>query len=222
MKIYFTEEFRKILNSSDKFVELGKFKLGMYPTKVKSFSEVDLNYLRIVEQQRSPGEGYYQFNSIYSDSTLIMSVIVPDYDQGLLREDYKIIYGMYKDLLSSTENSTGDDAKLAFILVSDYYINDKSEIEVPYLRLGLTRNIITINNFNPKCTFELSCEDDTKFLEGPGLEKYYNLYLYEEDSNKKGFISLNSYKSYLLEKRTQDSYDHLETTYINKFGIKIY
>lgn len=219
MKVYFTEKFKEILKSPDRYIEIGKFRLGSYSQSVKKLSDIDWRYMNQRDSGRSPTDGYYQFSSILSDSVLTLNMEIPSYDIGLLNEEYyKLVYAVYTDLMTS-ENG------IAFILCGDTFFNSESMLEILPLRLSRDKNIITVSNFNPQCLIKLSSDEDTQFLEGPGLGKYYNIYSAPEIGETEKdtrYVSLLSYDSYLLEKKSQDDYDHLETIFINKFGIKIY
>ena len=117
MKVYFTEEFKEILKSPDRYIEIGKFRLGSYSQSVKKLSDIDWRYMNQRDSGRSPTDGYYQFSSILSDSVLTLNMEIPSYDIGLLNEEYyKLVYAVYTDLMTS-ENG------IAFILCGDTFFN---------------------------------------------------------------------------------------------------
>lgn len=218
MKIYYTPQFKELLETPDQNLELGKFKLGSYPIPVYSLEDIDWKYMNQRDSGRSPTDGWYEFGSVWSEDVLTLSVKIPKYDIGLLNEEYyKIIYAVYTNLASGQEG-------LAFIL----YIPSPTALgplEMFPLRLGREVNIINIPGFKKSCTLRHIVDEDTEFLEGSGLGKYWNIWSAPELGQGQvdtRYVSKISYDSYRLEQKSSDSEIHFGTTFINKFGIKIY
>jgi hypothetical protein len=211
MKVYFTEEFKRLSGDSSSRLSLQKFKLGAYSTPVSKWSDLDWTYMTSKDSGRSPTDGYYTFTSILRDGTLDMCLEIPGYDVGMLSQDYyKLIYVIYSD---DIRGSSG----LAFVLLGDTWKDKDGIYQIAPLRLNRSRNIISVPGIEGKCHIDTSMSEDTEFLEGVGLGDPGNLGVVTE-----GYVSRDSYDIYRTEKLSTDEYPHLETVYINKFGIKIY
>lgn len=216
MIIYYTEGLKKILNDPSRYIKISKFKLGE-SRAVSSIEELEDSW----DKGTSPTIGEYDLEGIYKNSCLTLSIKIPSYDVSLSDIDaYDIIYVLYEDLtLRSEENSL----KLAFILSGNINSTENGLLEFMPLYLEPERTIINIKDFNFRCSIKLGQDSDLEFLEGIGLDSPKNIYTNEEINNEDiRYVSRESYETYLQEVRDQDEYKHLDTAFINKYGLKIY
>lgn len=242
MRIFLSSLFKDLLEIDQSCLELGYFRLGSLDGIKDSKGEFikNLNDMRIsyIEQdkRRSPTSGVYTFDGVIFKDELKMtiSVKVPNGDQGMSDNEYKALYGIYKNLL------TGNSG-IAFIITGDKEHKDQDLFiegvnifgeptrifnSLP-LNLSYERNIITFPLPEYSGTLLVRQSDlDLVFLEDSGVGKNYNMYRYfESHPNKtidRNFIAKNSFDSYYRTTRCDDDFTHNNTVYINKFGIKIY
>lgn len=224
MKIFFKEEFKKILGTRDKGIVLGPFKLG---TAVLSNDFIDKEVLeselteKFVQKDQgiSPSTGFYSYNYLERDpETLQISFDLPDTDLGVrsslgssgteFYEDgfYSFFYGYYSDL------EDPEDYKLGFILFEGLEVQQK-------IHLDNSINIINIP-FKHNCLIYNPFSAGSQFLEGPGKTEYWNIYRNSEYYKDK-YISVRSFNDLVDDIKLTDQYDH-DNLYLNKFGIKIY
>ena len=230
MVVYYTEGFKEILNNPSKYIKISKFKLGESGsvTGNKEFKTLpDIAKEEIWDNGTAPSieeaARRYRLEGTLKNSTLTLSIEFPEYDSAAGDMDgYDILYVLYEDL------ALGDGKqRLAFILSGDIVnlgTKENPEFEFKPLYFDPIRTIINIENFNPKCSIVFKQSQDLEFLEGPGLGKPKSIYVYLNDDieGEIGYVSRVSYEAYLLEKRSQDEYNHPDTTFINKYGLKIY
>jgi hypothetical protein len=220
MIIYYTKDFEKILKEPSRYIKISKFKLG----ESRSISNIE-ELKDLWNQGTSPTVGEYELEGTYKDSSLVLSIEIPNYDISSRDPDaYDILYVLYEDL---TLRLTDSKLKLAFILSGGIHENLDGLLRFDPLYLEPNRSIIRIEDFNAQCSIALNQSQDLMFLEGIGLGKPKNIYTaLEQNINSTGeslgYVSRNSYEAYLQEIRNQDDYRHLDTAYINKYGLKIY
>lgn len=216
MIIYYTEDFKKILKEPSRYIRISKFKLGE-SRAISDIKEIE----NLWDNGTSPTVGEYNLEGTYKDSDLTLSITIPSYDISSNDMDaYDIIYVLYEDLTLRTNSNS---LNLAFIL-SGNIVQEGDILVFKPLYLEPERTIITIKDFNASCSIQLGQNSDLEFLEGPGLGKPRNVYTDEEYINNEDirYVSRNSYEAYLQETRNHDDYKHLDTVYINKYGLKIY
>lgn len=197
MIIEYTEKFREVYNSQNKNIRLGSYKLSQ--NEITS----DINFTSVEELIRysSPSLGYYSFSSILDSNILQVSLIPPNSDISV--ELYKSIIIFYTDLETNEED-------IAFVISLQ-----GSE------KLRRATNLINIKNFNPICQVEYNQSKDTERLEGRGQGRYTDIWSIEEEDNLY-YITLDSYIEYNQLEKSKDNTKHLDTTYIDEYGLKIY
>lgn len=190
-----TDTFQNILSLKYKRIEFSRYILGRYPP-----DDINNTYLNTIEI-KSPTTGYYGFTSIWDKETLFLNLQIPDLDLGILSNEYRVIYLFYKDLETNE------------ILLGAVLMNPGKTI----LDLG-RNNLIEILNFTYSCSLVLDLSKDNFFLEGHGNNPYSNIFNGEDTD----LVEKSSYESWMVEKLSDDSYNHFDTVFINKFGIKTY
>ena len=216
--ILFTDSFKGILNNPLRSIKLSKFKMSYQKQIWESLGGIDLNYVltrvQSVPQDSMTGEAvFYEFDSCIKDSLFTISFGIPDYDVSL--DDYNTIYLFYDDIL------TGETELAGIIYGFEYDIEE--ECNVPKsLKIEPDRTIINLSGFKPKCHVSIKQGTDLSFLEGTGFGELANLYQVNHQEDDIRYVSRVSYEAYLQEKRNEDECDHLYTTFINKYGLKIY
>ena len=208
MRIYFTKGFREVLNSPSQ-IKLSKLKLGkdmksLWGNDGSNLINVSNDYI----STRYQVSQFYEFDAVLKDSLLTLSISIPESDASL--DEYDVLFIYYENLFDKS-------LEIGILLFNE---PDDSQSFTP-LNLEPLRTIINISDFSPKCHISFLEDPDLIFLEGPG---FGNSNVYHETINPEDlrYVSRNSYEAYLLEKRSEDDYDHLYTTFINKYGLKIY
>ena len=238
MNIYHTKGFINLKKDPFYHIEISKFKLGNLGEKLDEtstdrflskdeFESLDMNYLKNHGIPLAPSsinyKNYYDLETILDDSSITLSMEIPRTNVSITNsyKPYNTIFVIYKNLLNDSE-------EIAFIL-SDIEYYSGSVYKLNPLPLEKDRNIFKIPKFSYSCTIEFGASNDVKFLEGSGLSEPRSMYEKEignytevYDPKDKRYVSVVSYDSYLQEIRSQDENDHLDSTFINKFGIKIY
>lgn len=264
MRIFISNLFKELLKIEQCCLELGYYKLGTLDSiriedeyspkgyrliggnrlegKFASDSDMfeDLNNFELDyidnDQGRSPTTGVYTFNGIIQplENKMIISLKVPTYDQGMSENEYKVIYCIYKNLLTGNGGIafiiTGDELeenKPIFIYNKNGFEEEERIFNSKPLNLSLETNIITLPIPEYKCTLLVTQKDnDIIFLEDSGIGKNYNIFRYMEGhptkSIDKNFLSKNSFDSFYKTTKCDDEFSHNSTVFINKFGIKIY
>lgn len=208
MKIYLTNTFKSLLNFDQFCIELGYYRLGtlegLENTSIRELNVQDIEK----DYGRAPTSGFYLYDGVIlpEEGRMMISFKIPENNISF-PEDYKVIYGIYKNL------QTGN-AGLAFIIECYQELTDEI-------------NLINFPLPEFKCSISLKASDeDIPFLEGSGVGKNFNMYKYlishPTKSVDRNFLSKNSFDSYYSDKRSSDDFDHDNTVFINKFGIKIY
>lgn len=247
MRIFISSLFKDLLEIEQCCLELGYYRLGTLddiysgydeeekPIFIKNLDEMRINFIE-KDKGRSPSTGVYVYDGVIfpEEKKMIMSLKVPEGDEGMSENEYKAIYCIYKNLLTGLGG-------IAFIITGDKlntenglfeeYINKFGEpgrlFNSGPLNLSLDKNIITIPLPDFKCTLLVTQTDpDLVFIENEGVGKNYNIYRYFESHPEKtidrNFLAKNSFDSYYKTIRCEDDFTHNNTVYINKFGIKIY
>lgn len=226
MKLLYTKTFKDAIKDQYRRITLGKYKLrGGFNTELSELTPEGIEAGSFSETA-SPTWGYYDAEFVRYGDGLQISFDIPIMDSSLYTEIYyyQVMLFYFTDHTKELEEPK---INLAFILFKDYSLNpSSSEIDFSGLELVTHRNIITIPKFSCKCNLDFYQGNFTSFLENPwgqetrdvegvGKENY--------DLKKKNFASVKSWIA-----RTEDSYSEeknlewLETSYINKFGLKIY
>jgi hypothetical protein len=242
MRIFISSLFKDLLEIDQSCLELGYFRLGSLDgirdnngKFIENLNDLRVSYIE-QDKRRSPTSGVYTFDGVIfkNENKIIASIKIPTGDQGMSDNEYKVIYGIYKNLL------TGNSG-IAFVIAGDKEFEDKDLFiesvnifgeptkifnSLP-LCLSYESNIITFPIPDYSCTLLVRQDDlDLVFLEDSGVGKNYNMYRYfESHPNKaidRNFITKNSFDSYYRTTRCEDDFTHNNTVYINKFGIKIY
>jgi hypothetical protein len=264
MRIFISNLFKELLKIEQCCLELGYYKLGTldsiriensqgdyrlvggnrlkedYDNASESDMFEDLNNFELDyidnDQGRSPTTGVYTFNGIIQplENKMIISLKVPTYDQGMSENEYKVIYCIYKNLLTGNGGIafiiTGDELdenEKIFIYGKNQFDGEERIFNSKPLNLSLETNIITLPIPEYKCTLLVTQkDDDIVFLENSGIGKNYNIFRYIEGHPTKpvdkNFLAKNSFDSFYKTTRSEDEFSHNSTVFINKFGIKIY
>ena len=219
MKILYTKKFKEILDQPWSSIYLGKVELrdgnvsgirgrdipGPMDDKIAN-KFLDNNIPWNTDIISLPGGGIQIFFE------------VPKEDQSFRNEvfRYQVIMFFFRDLL----NDSGDS--LAFVCYEN--INEGKELgpDTPVIFTGMElttrKNIITLPKLTWKCNINLSQTEVTKFLESPVGNLEVSPFL--SDS---GYSSKESWKAWMVDSISERTLTPwIETTYINKYGLKIY
>ena len=212
MIIYYTEDFKEVLHNSSQYIQISKYRLSNLEyikdiTQLETLGNMDKSNI-------SPSYGYYEAEGIISGSKLSLSIEIPSKDVSV--NSYTVLLVYYDNLLSSKITT-----RLAFIISNSMELKD-GDIWFSKLNLEPERTIFNILNFNYNCSLKLAQDQDIEFLEGSGLGVIGNLYSGNDSGSGGRYVSRESYEAYLQEQRSKDDNEHLFTTYINEFGLKIY
>lgn len=214
MKIYFTEGFREVLKNPAMHVKLSKFKLGKDMKSLWGDNGSNLvNILDSYVSAKFPVSRFYEFDAVLKDSLLTLSISIPESDASL--DEYDVLFIYYENLFNNS-------SEIGILLFNEPQQDSLGNISFASLDLEPLRTIINISDFSSKCYISFLEDPDLIFLEGPG---FGNTNVYHTDnvnSEDLRYVSRKSYETYLLEKRSEDEYYHLYTTFINKYGLKIY
>lgn len=154
-------------------------------------------------QRTSPTLGYYSYSAIKDSEKLQITLSPPDSDVSV--QLYDTVIFIYEDLVSG---STG----VGFVVILE-----KSGDSPETLRRAL--NYIDIYGFDPKCKVTYERTLDTERLEGPGQGQWQGMWC---KGDKDAFITLESWKAWNQIYRSKDELDHLDTAWINEYGLKQY
>lgn len=154
-------------------------------------------------QRTSPTLGYYSYSAIKDSEKLQITLSPPDSDVSV--QLYDTVIFIYEDLVSG---STG----VGFVVILE-----KSGDNPETLRRAL--NYIDIYGFDPKCKVTYERTLDTERLEGPGQGTWQGMW---SKGDKDAFITLESWKAWNQIYRSKDELDHLDTAWINEYGLKQY
>ena len=154
-------------------------------------------------QRTSPTLGYYSYSAIKDSEKLQITLSPPDSDVSV--QLYDTVIFIYEDLVSG---STG----VGFVVILE-----KSGDNPETLRRAL--NYIDIYGFEPKCKVTYERTLDTERLEGPGQGVWQGMW---SKGDKDAFITLESWKAWNQIYRSKDELDHLDTAWINEYGLKQY
>lgn len=213
MIIYYTEDFKRVLNNPSSYINISKFRV-IAEKELENFKELTSDEINMLSY--SPSGGYYKAEGIILDSLLTLSIEIPSSDISI--NDYTALLIYYENVLNYNE-----PPRLAFIISGSMNKKDSTTLELGKLNLEASRTIINITKFNYNCSIYLDQTQDLEFLEGKGVGKINTLYLNIDKSEKSlRYVSRDSYESYLHELRSTDDYSHLHTTFINNYGLKVY
>lgn len=154
-------------------------------------------------QRTSPTLGYYSYSAIKDSEKLQITLSPPDSDVSV--QLYDTVIFIYEDLVSG---STG----VGFVVILE-----KSGDNPETLRRAL--NYIDIYGFEPKCKVTYERTLDTERLEGPGQGGWQGMW---SKGDQDAFITLESWKAWNQIYRSKDELDHLDTAWINEYGLKQY
>ncbi len=154
-------------------------------------------------QRTSPTLGYYSYSAIKDSEKLQITLSPPDSDVSV--QLYDTVIFIYEDLVSG---STG----VGFVVILE-----KSGSNPETLRRAL--NYIDIYGFDPKCKVTYERTLDTERLEGPGQGQWQGMW---GKGDNDAFITLESWKAWNQIYRSKDELDHLDTAWINEYGLKQY
>lgn len=154
-------------------------------------------------QRTSPTLGYYSYSAIKDSEKLQITLSPPDSDVSV--QLYDTVIFIYEDLVSG---STG----VGFVVILE-----KSGDNPETLRRAL--NYIDIYGFDPKCKVTYERTLDTERLEGPGQGSWQGMW---SKGDNDAFITLESWKAWNQIYRSKDELDHLDTAWINEYGLKQY
>ena len=154
-------------------------------------------------QRTSPTLGYYSYSAIKDSEKLQITLSPPDSDVSV--QLYDTVIFIYEDLVSG---STG----VGFVVILE-----KSGDNPETLRRAL--NYIDIYGFEPKCKVTYERTLDTERLEGPGQGPWQGMW---SKGDQDAFITLQSWKAWNQIYRSKDELDHLDTAWINEYGLKQY
>lgn len=154
-------------------------------------------------QRTSPTLGYYSYSAIKDSEKLQITLSPPDSDVSV--QLYDTVIFIYEDLVSG---STG----VGFVVILE-----KSGDNPETLRRAL--NYIDIYGFEPKCKVTYERTLDTERLEGPGQGSWQGMW---SKGDNDAFITLESWKAWNQIYRSKDELDHLDTAWINEYGLKQY
>ena len=155
------------------------------------------------QQRTSPTLVYYSYSAIKDTKKLQITLSPPDSDVSV--QLYDTVIFIYEDLVSG---STG----VGFVVILE-----KSGDNPETLRRAL--NYIDIYGFEPKCKVTYERTLDTERLEGPGQGSWQGMW---GKGDNDAFITLESWKAWNQIYRSKDELDHLDTAWINEYGLKQY
>lgn len=225
MKIIYTKKFKETISQPWSNISLGNIKLrggtntGLTRQDIsKIMDDSKLSSLLLSEST----ERTYESEIISLPGGGIQVYIsIPPEDQSFHTEEY-----FYQVIMFFYTNMLTDEESLAFVCYEniDYKIGeDESEsLEDPVifadLKLTTRKNIITFPQFKWSGNINFSQSNVIKFLESPTGP-------YEINPVQKttGLINKNSWESWVVDSMSEKTLTPwIETTFINKYGIKIY
>lgn len=223
MKILYTKKFKEALSQPWRNISLGKIKLrggtntGLTRKDISKILEFPESFTGTESTQRT-----YDSEMIsLPEGGIQIYIDIPKEDQSFHDESfyYQVIMFFFTDLLTGIES-------LAFVCYGDIdYLGESDDIspqdKVIFKNLDLTsrKNIITIPSFSWVCNIEFSQSEIIEFLESP----VGKLRVSPPYTQNDGYISKESWKSWTIDYLSgENSTPWIETTYINKYGIKIY
>ena len=207
MIILFEPSFRdSYYNAPESDIALRYYKLKELGTQ--NISELKSRPEMMAEagfiQGTSPTLGYYNYSAIKDSEKLQITLNPPGSDYSV--EKYNTVMFIYEDLVSETSG-------VGFVIILEREENKEPEI----LRRAL--NYIDIYGFDPKCKVTYERTLDTERLEGPGQGRWQGMW---SKRDKDAFITLESWKAWNQIYRSKDELDHLDTAWINEYGLKQY
>lgn len=223
MKILYTKKFKEKLGQPWSNVSLGKVKLregtgtGLTRQDISKTMEFPDSFFRDKITNKTYNSEMIQL----PEGGIQIYLEIPEEDQSLYGENfpYQVIMFYYTDLLTDTES-------LAFVCYENikYLTSEDQEISptdvVVFDSLEFTsrRNIITLPNLSWAGNIKFSQSEVTEFLESKEGNLDVKPYLSED-----GYVSKESWKSWIVDFVSDKiTTPWIETTYINKYGIKIY
>lgn len=222
MKILYTKKFKETLSQPWNNISLGEIKLRRGTNTGLTKKNISGNLL--------DGIGLDSFTETFvtnrtytpeiirrSEGGIQICFEIPREDQNFYNEEeeisYQTILFFYTDLLTNSES-------LAFVCYGDIDSRDDDSDFIKFINLNLTsrKNIITLPKFSWVCNINFSQSEVIKFLESPVGNFEVSPYLSEI-----GYTSKESWKAWMIDSISDETLTPwIETTYINKYGIKIY
>lgn len=210
MNIIFSNEFKECLKRIDNTLYITEYVIGTkYDSLMDSPSPENIRKLfsgeYLANDLRKTGKNI--LNSLIEKNTLKAHIKI--LDKELLTEpsslyDFIYVYGIFPD---GSEN-------IIMLLVN--IVDNKFQP----LDINITDNIINISlpEFT-ESTIITNKEEDTKFLEGIGINKGVNIYSNSEDLSKQ-LVTKESYYKFIREKNTDG--DSISFLYNNFYGERIF
>lgn len=222
MKILYTKKFKEKLSQPWSNISLGKVKLrgGTNTGLTRNHVSGILDFTSTFLYDNIMNETYNSEIIQLPEGGIQIYLSIPEENQSFHGEDYyyQVIMFYYTDILTDSES-------LAFVCYEDIkYLNEGQDIspedKVEFINLKLTsrKNIITLPKFSWVGNINFSQSRVTEFLESKEENLEVNPCLSDT-----GFISKESWKAWSIESLSDNlTTPWIETTYINKYGIKIY
>lgn len=213
MKVIFNSEFLENVNLFGNTVTISNYALGKYYREVSNLDEITkLIYLEGDDKKTSN----YQIESIWDQEKkllrLNLSFSSDSIRTKIIENNYEIIYIFYKNMLG-LEN-------VAFVLTGD--IRFEENFKISKIDLSISKNLIELNILNVRSTINTIMSDDTRFLEGIGINYGYNVLRassLEEIDSSKLLVPRESYYRYILNNKCSGY--SLDIPYLNVLGEKI-
>lgn len=221
MKILYTKKFKEVLSQPWGNISLGKVKLrggtntGLTRQDISKIIEIPYSFSVTESTQRTYNSEVIRLPKggiqIYLD--------IPEEDQSFYSSEYyyQALLFFFTDLMTNKDS-------LAFVCYEDIkYLegqetSPKDDVVFTGLTLNTRKNIITLPNFSWNCNISFSQSEVIKFLESSVGNLEVSPY-----SSGIGYASKDSWKAWIVDSLSEGSLTPwIETTYINKYGIKIY
>lgn len=207
MKTIFNKQFLSEIDKFGNTLKLTNYVIGTYHKKITSVNELFDNSYLIEDGNKLQ---IHKLNSIWEDENKLLKIYldIPEEEkENLSTYNYCFIYCYYK-----IENS---DDRIAFIL-SD---GDIKNLNFNNLNLSINNNLIKV--IFPKSTvanLNTNKGEDTKFLEGIGIEPGYNLFIDDIENSNNKLVTKESYYKYLRNKGyiTVNDIDYLHVNVIGE------
>lgn len=216
MKVIFDDSFLSKASELDCTLKISSYVLANYYKNITSVSELfSLSYLN---GDVDKSNKYEITGGIWEEDKKILRLnitIAEDEKENLSEHEPNFIYCYYNEIGSEQE-------KIAFILSGDLAKTDTT-YNIEPLNLSINNNLIDIIFPSSVVANITSVQDeDTKFLEGYGVEIGANMFSENllEDEPETTLISRSSYYKYLRNNKSSGVSEELP--YLNILGEKIY
>lgn len=228
MKIFFTKNFREVIDKSYKQIQLGKYKIRSGTdigfTKLTSENVTSREFLSAASPTSFGSENYYSAQIVDYMGGLQLSLEIPEtdasmYEVNIYNESYYQIFLFY--FTDVTLVSEAPKSSLAFLIFENFDGKIFSGLD-----LSSRRNIITTPSFNWNCNFIYNQSDQTELLENEWGQDVIKVTALEKDkkyTENKEYVSTESWSKFWVDNiSTEGDLDWIETVYLNNFGLKIY